>query len=147
MARQRRSLLPDGVYHAGTRGVDRCTVYVDDDDRRSFLALLASVVEDYHWRMHTLCLMANHYHLVVETEQWLLSLGMQRLNGRHAERFNERFKRSGHLWGDRFWVRLVQDEEHLVSVCEYVLNNPVRAGLVTNARDWPWSYSRYGFES
>jgi REP element-mobilizing transposase RayT len=97
--------------------------------------------------MHTLCLMANHYHLVVETEQWLLSLGMQRLNGRHAERFNARFKRSGHLWGDRFWVRLVQDEEHLVSVCEYVLNNPVRAGLVTNARDWPWSYSRYGFES
>jgi hypothetical protein len=46
MARQPRSLLPDGIYHLGTRGVDRCTVYVDDDDRRAFLALLASVVDD-----------------------------------------------------------------------------------------------------
>lgn len=146
MARRERSLLPDGVYHLGTRGVDRCTVYVDDDDRRRFLRYLASVVEDYHWHMHTLCLMTNHYHLVVETEQRLLSLGMQRLNGRYAEDFNAKFKRTGHLWGDRFWARFVEDEEHLASVCEYVVNNPVRAGLVAHARDWPWSASRYGLD-
>jgi REP-associated tyrosine transposase len=144
MARRKRSLLPDGTYHLGTRGVDRCTVYVDDDDRRAFLSLLAWVVDDYHWHVHSLCLMKNHYHLVVETEQWLLSLGMQRLNGRYAEHFNRRFKRTGHLWGDRFWTRYVEDEEHLVGVCEYVVNNPVRAGLVPHARDWPWSASRYG---
>ena len=144
MARRKRSLLPDGVYHLGTRGVDRCTVYVDDDDRRRFLRYLASVVEDHDWHMHTLCLMTNHYHLVVETEQPLLSLGMRRLNGRYAEDFNAKFKRTGHLWGDRFWARFVEDEEHLASVCEYVVNNPVRAGLVAHARDWPWSASRYG---
>jgi REP element-mobilizing transposase RayT len=147
MARQKRSLLPDGIYHLGTRGVDRCTVYVDDDDRRAFLALLASVVEDYGWHMLTLCLMNNHYHLVVETEQWLLSLGMQRLNGRYAEHFNHRSRRTGHLWGDRFWTRFVETEEDLVEVCEYVIHNPVRAGLVAHARDWPWSHSRYGFET
>jgi REP-associated tyrosine transposase len=146
MARQPRSLLPDGVYHVGTRGVDKCTVFVDDDDRLAFLRLLASVVEDYCWHMHTMCLMTNHYHLVVETEQWLLSLGMQRLNGRYAEDFNVKFKRTGHLWGDRFWARVVGDDEYLVEVCEYVLNNPVRAGLVARAADWRWSYSRYGFE-
>ena len=145
MARQPRSLLPDGVYHLGTRGVDSCTVYVDDSDRRLFLELLASVVADCDWHMHTLCLMTTHYHLVVETERPRLSLGMQRLNGRYAERFNGKFERTGHLWGDRFWVRLVEDDEQLVSVCEYVLNNPVRAGLVARAADWPWSYSRYGF--
>jgi putative transposase len=145
VARQKRSLLPDGVYHVGTRGVDRCTVYVDNDDRLRFLALLASVVEDYEWHMYTLCLMTNHYHLVVETEQWLLSLGMQRVNGRYAEDFNVKFKRTGHLWGDRFWTRFVDSEEYLAEVCEYVLDNPVRAGLVARARDWPWSYSRYGF--
>jgi REP element-mobilizing transposase RayT len=145
MARQKRSLLPDGIYHLGTRGVDRCTVYVDDKDRLRFLALLASVVADFGWRMHTLCLMTNHYHLVVETEQWLLSLGAHRLNGRYAEHFNRRFKRSGHLWGDRFWTRIVHDEDHLREVCEYVLQNPVRAGLVRHAADWPWSHSRYGF--
>ena len=145
MARRKRSLLPDGIYHLGTRGVDRCCVYADDDDRRRFLSLLASVVADYDWRMHTLCLMTNHYHLVVETELRLLSLGVQRLNGRYAEQFNARFERSGHLWGDRFWARIVLDEDHLREVCEYVLQNPVRAGLVQHAADWPWSHSRYGF--
>jgi REP element-mobilizing transposase RayT len=145
MARRKRSLLPDGIYHLGTRGVDRCCVYADDDDRRRFLSLLASVVADYDWHMHTLCLMTNHYHLVVETELRLLSLGVQRLNGRYAEQFNARFERSGHLWGDRFWARIVLDEDHLREVCEYVLQNPVRAGLVQHAADWPWSHSRYGF--
>ena len=144
MARRKRSLLRDGIYHLGTRGVDRCTVYVDDDDRRRFLRYLVSAVEDYDWHVHTLCLMTNHYHLVVVTEQRLLSLGMQRLNGRYAEDFNVKFKRTGHLWGDRFWTRFVEDEERLASVCEYVVNNPVRAGLVAHARDWPWSASRYG---
>jgi putative transposase len=146
MARRPRSLLPDGVYHVGTRGVDSCTVYVDDDDRRLFLALLASVVDDYDWRMHTLCLMTTHYHLVVEAERPLLSLGMQRLNGRYAETFNTKFKRTGHLWGDRFWVRLVETEDYLIEVCEYVVNNPVRARLCARAADWPWSASRYGFD-
>jgi putative transposase len=145
MARRKRSLLPDGIYHLGTRGVDRCCVYADDDDRRRFLSLLASVVADYDWHMHTLCLMTNHYHLVVETELRLLSLGVQRLNGRYAEQFNARCERSGHLWGDRFWARIVLDEDHLREVCEYVLQNPVRAGLVQHAADWPWSHSRYGF--
>jgi putative transposase len=145
MARRKRSLLPDGIYHLGTRGVDRCTVYVDDADRRRFLALLASVVEDYEWHMHTMCLMTNHYHLVVETERLFLSLGMQRLNGRYAEDFNAKFKRTGHLWGDRFWVRLVEDDDYLLKVCEYVVNNPVRAGFCARAADWPWSASRYGF--
>jgi REP element-mobilizing transposase RayT len=146
MARQKRSLLPDGIYHLGTRGVDQCTVYVDDPDRRTFLRLLASVVADYDWDVQTLCLMTNHYHLVVATERPLLSLGMQRLNGRYAEIFNRKFKRTGHLWGDRFWVRLVEDEDDLVAVCEYVVNNPVRAGLCARAADWPWSASRYGFD-
>jgi len=145
MARRKWSLLPDGIYHLGTRGVDHCTVFVDDRDRLAFLALLASIVEDYRWHVHTLCLMTNHYHLVVETEQWLLSLGMQRLNGRYAEQFNRRFRRSGHLWGERFWTRFVDSDEYLLEVCEYVLNNPVRAGLVARAHDWPWSHSRYGF--
>ncbi len=145
MARLPRSVLPDGIYHVGTRGVDQCTVYVDDRDRRTFLRLLASVVADYEWHMHTMCLMTNHYHLVVETERLFLSLGMQRLNGRYAETFNRKFERTGHLWGDRFWVRLVRDEEHLADVCTYVVNNPVRAGLCARAADWPWSASRYGF--
>ncbi len=146
MARLARSQLPDGIFHAGTTGVDKCTVYADDADRRTFLRLLASVVADYGWDMHSMCLMTTHYHFVVETPREQLSLGMHRLNGRYAQLFNKKFKRTGHLWGDRFWSRVVEDDDYLADVCAYVINNPVRAGLVARPQDWPWSASRYGLE-
>ena len=80
------------------------------------------------------------------SERELMKPGPQR-PGRELRQlcFNAKFRRTGHLWGDRFWVRLVDDEKYLVEVCEYVVNNPVRAGLVARAADWPWSASRYGF--
>ncbi len=87
--------------------------------------------------------MGNHYHVVVETTRLRLSRGMQRLNGRYAEAFNKKYERTGHLFGGRFTVRLIEDERRLARVCGYVLANPVRAGLCESPADWwPWSASR-----
>jgi putative transposase len=146
MARMPRSLLPDGIYHVTTRGVDRCTIFFDDADHIFFLLVLASVVRDFAWECYAMCLMTNHYHLVVETVQPLLSAGMHRLNGRHAEEFNRKYDRTGHLFGDRFGTRVVEDEGHLRNVCAYVINNPVRAGLCATAADWRWNACRFGLE-
>jgi REP element-mobilizing transposase RayT len=66
MARLPRSLLPDGIYHVTSRGVARALIYLDDDDRRFFLCLLAKAVQRYRWTVHAFCLMGNHYHLVLE---------------------------------------------------------------------------------
>ena len=71
--------------------------------------------------------MTNHYHFVVEGRRELVSRGMHRLNGLYAEAFNAKYGRSGHLWGDRFALWQVRDEEHLEATCRYVLLNPVRA--------------------
>lgn len=146
MARIPRRLLPDGVYHVTTRGVDRCPIYGDDADRVDFLSLLAGVVHRFDWDCHALCLMGNHYHVVVETPVSLLSLGMHRLNGPYAEGFNAKYGRTGHLFGDRFVSRVIGDEEDLVGVCRYVVLNPVRAGLCERPADWPWSGCRYGLD-
>jgi REP element-mobilizing transposase RayT len=86
--------------------------------------------------------MTNHYHLVLEGFRDKLSSGQQRLNGVYAQSFNGKYKRWGHLFGERFWCRTV-DEEGLEEVCRYVLDNPVRAGLCERAVDWPWSACRY----
>jgi REP element-mobilizing transposase RayT len=86
--------------------------------------------------------MTTHYHLVVETELWRLSDGMHRLNGTYALTFNRRHHRSGHLFGERFAAWLPRDEHHLRQTCEYVLQNPVRAGLCARAADWPWAAAR-----
>jgi putative transposase len=86
--------------------------------------------------------MPNHYHLVVDTTVESLSHGLHRLNGDLARSFNDRYERWGHLFGDRFATYVIRDEEHLYRACEYVLNNPVRAGLCEYAEDWPWSGRR-----
>jgi REP element-mobilizing transposase RayT len=143
MARHPRSLLPDGFFHVTARGVDGCPIFGDDDDRRRFLELVAEVVERWRWRCHALCLMPNHYHLVVESLRRDLSSGLHRLNGVYAQGFNHRHARTGHLFGDRFHARTIESEEYLVAACLYVVANPVRAGLCAEAEDWPWARSRW----
>lgn len=146
MPRQPRSLLPDGAYHVVARGAGKRAVFADDADRLVFLRLLHEVAGRWDWVVHALCLMTNHYHLVVGASRDSLSRGMHRLNGVYAQRFNRRHGRWGHLFGDRFSCRLVDEDEYLDTVCGYVLLNPVRAGLCARATDWPWSYCRYGDE-
>jgi putative transposase len=145
VARQPRSLLPDGPYHVTCRGVEHRAVFADDSDRRDFLSLLQDVGERWDWTFHALCLMTSHYHLVLESTRAGLSDGMHRLNAVYAQRFNIRHDRWGHLFGDRFACRMIESEEHLHTACRYVIQNPVDAGLCDRAADWPWSYSRHGF--
>jgi REP element-mobilizing transposase RayT len=143
MPRLPRYLLPGrGIYHITTRGVARGAISRDDDDRRLFLVLLARVTRRTDWDCHAFCLMPNHHHLIVETHRDLISVGLRQLNGRYAQAFNERHGRSGHLFGDRFAAFLIRSDEHLRAAIEYVLQNPVRAGLCRRAEDWPWSGAR-----
>jgi putative transposase len=145
MPRPLRTNFPDGCFHVFARGVAETPVFVDDDDRRTFLALLASAANRHCWQFHTLCLMTAHYHFVLESARAPLSAGMQWLNAVYAQRFNKRYDRHGHLFGGRFGSRVIEDEDYLRSACDYVLLNPVRAGLCERASDWPWSATRYGF--
>ena len=114
MPRLARYLLPErGIFHVTTRGVARQAISRDDEDRRLFLVLLARATRRTNWGCHAFCLMPNHHHVIVETHQDLLSVGLRQLNGRYAQAFNERHERTGHLFGDRFAAFVIRDEEHL----------------------------------
>jgi REP element-mobilizing transposase RayT len=132
-------LPASGYYHVTTRGVARGLIFIDDLDRSAFLRLLYDVVQDFDWRCHAYCLMGNHYHLLVEGKLTMLSTGEHRLNGIYAQRFNRRHDRVGHLFQERFHTQVIRDDEHFGNACEYVWNNPVRAGLCAEAHEWPWS--------
>jgi REP element-mobilizing transposase RayT len=122
-------------------------IMLDEHDGLRFLRLFVETARRQRWLGHTLCLMTNHYHAVVETGLEQLSAGLHRLNGIYAQRFNQRHGRAGHLFGDRYGARVIEDEDYLRAACEYVVNNPVRAGLCEAAEDWRWSWSRYGLSS
>jgi putative transposase len=143
MARLPRHSLADGRYfHVYARGVDRTAIFVDREDRLRFMQLLAAASAREAWRCHAFCLMDTHVHLVVEAAIARVSRGMHRLLGLYARHFNDRYARSGHLFGDRFGARLIESERYLSTAVEYVLQNPVRAGLVEAAAEWPWSGPR-----
>jgi putative transposase len=86
------------------------------------------------------CLPSNHFHLVVrpiadsDLSQW-----MHWLMTTHVRRYLKYYGPSGHIWQGRFKAIATQDDEHLIMVVHYVERNPLRAGLVRRAEDWPWS--------
>ena len=140
MARRPRGSLPDfGFFHVTTRGTGDALIYRDDIDRLRFLSLVTDAAVRFELTCHAYCLMTNHYHLVLEAENASLSRGMARLNGRYAQEFNDRHGRRGHLFAGRFVAYVVDTEEHFEAALQYVLDNPVRAGLCATPESWPWS--------
>jgi REP element-mobilizing transposase RayT/predicted DNA-binding protein (UPF0251 family) len=142
MARPLRVEFPGAIYHVTSRGNAREDIFLDDTDRRQLLDVLAKVVSRFHWACHAWCLMPNHYHLVIETPEANLALGMRQLNGVYTQRFNRRHKRVGHVFQGRYKAIVVDRDAYLLELCRYVVLNPVRAGLVDEAQEWPWSSYR-----
>ena len=139
MARPLRIEYPGAVYHITSRGNEKKAVFRDDPDRETFLAVLQRVNARYHWICHAYCLMNNHYHLLIETPDGNLSIGMRQLNGVYTQRFNKRHRRTGHLFQGRFKAILIQKDSHLLEVCRYVVLNPVRARSLERPETWRWS--------
>ena len=117
MARPLRIAFPGALYHVTSRGNARAPIFTDDADRQRFLVLLADVVRHDNWLCHALCLMDNHYHLVLETPDGNLSTGMRQLNGIYTQQFNQSHQRVGHLFQGRYKAIVVERDRYLLTVC------------------------------
>jgi putative transposase len=142
MARPLRIEFAGAVYHVTSRGNARHAIFIDDEDRGRFFDVLSIVVERFNWLCHAYCLMKNHYHLLIETPNGNLSKGMRELNGIYTQRFNRRYRRVGHLFQGRYNAIIVEKDNHLLSLCRYVVLNPVRVGLIKRPEQWRWSSYR-----
>ena len=133
MARKLRVEYPGAIYHVMNRGDRQEPIFKDDEDREAFLAALGQACVKTGWQVHAYCLMANHFHLVVETPQANLVAGMKWFLGVYTARFNRRHKLFGHLFSGRYKSLIVDGSGtgYLKTVCDYVHLNPVRARLLT----------------
>jgi len=132
MARKLRVEYPGAVYHVMNRGDRREAIIQDDKDRQMFVSTLGEACGKTGWEVHALCLMGNHFHLVVETPRGNLVAGMKWLLGTYTGRFNRRHKLFGHLFSGRYKALIVDGSGngYLKTVCDYVHLNPARAKLL-----------------
>jgi putative transposase len=138
MGRPLRAFV-EGIYHFGSHGSDTRPLFLDADDRLSFLARLALVGERFGLRPIAYALLSNHYHAVVFTPGSGLSSALQQLHTWYSRRHNLRNKRAAHLFRAHCFAREITDDEDLLVTCRYVAHNPVEAGLCDDPFAWPWS--------
>ena len=139
MTRPLRLEFPHAAYHVTSRGNRREDIYQGDADRQAWLSVLAQVCKRFNWTVHAYCLMGNHYHLLVQTPDANLSAGMRQLNGVYTQLSNRTHGRVGHVFQGRFKAILVDKDNYLLELARYVVLNPVRAGMVQDPAQWPWS--------
>lgn len=139
MARRPRNETQPGIWHVRARGNNREAIFRGLDDLGTYLTLLDRVVEWFRWRCLSYCLMPNHIHLLVETTEPNLGVGMREAHGRYGRAFNDAHDRCGHVFQGRYKSTRVADDPYLWTLARYIALNPVEARLCKRPEDWRWS--------
>ena len=143
MPRVARIVVPDVALHVIQRGNNRSPCFVRPSDYRMYLRYLRKYAMQCACAIHAYCLMSNHVHLLLTpSAPNSCAQLMKHLGQCYVQTFNMAYARSGTLWEGRFHSCLVPTETYVVACYRYIELNPVRAGMVTEAQDYPWSSFR-----
>ena len=143
MPRIARIIAFNYPHHITQRGNNRSTVFFDDEDRQTYLKLLAGYAQKHQFQILAYCLMDSHIHLlaVPETET-ALARGIGMTNQVYTQYLNRKLKQSGRIWQNRFFSCVIEKDQYLWAVARYVERNPVKAGLVEHAELYLWSSAK-----
>ena len=140
MARRPRFDLAGVAQHVVQRGNNRLPCFLDDDDRQRYLQCLHEVLSRFDCRLHAYVLMSNHVHLLVTPgSAGAVSKLMHTFARNYTALFNGRHGRTGTLWEGRFKACLVDSQRYVLACMRYIELNPVRAWMVAQPADYPWS--------
>lgn len=142
MPRQKRSDEAGVIYHALNRGNDRNKIFRNPADYEAFERILHEGLQKYPLELFSFTLMPNHWHLVLRpAKDGQMGRFLRWVSATHTLRYHGHYRRHGygHLYQSRFKSFPIQDDSHFYTVCRYVERNPLRANMVSSARDW-----RYG---
>lgn len=132
------------VYHIMLRGIAKMPIFLDDDDRKRFFETMDRMKKDGEYELYAYCLMGNHAHLLIKEGDDTIQRCMKRIGVSYAYYYNRKYDRVGHVFQDRFRSENIEDDNYLMAVTRYIHNNPVKAGMVKRAEDYPWSsYQEY----
>ena len=144
MARAAREKSNSGIYHIMIRGINKQLILEDNEDNQKLLEVLKECKVLSEYKIYAYCFMGNHIHLLLKVEKENLEQIFKRIGARYVYYYNWKYKRSGHLFQDRFKSEPIDDDSYLLTVLKYIHNNPVKAGLCKSAEKYQWSsYNEY----
>ncbi len=139
MPRGHRISFENAHYHITDRGNAKVSIFRDFDDRLQYLSILDKIKREHGVLIPAYALMTNHVHLYLVTPRANLSETMLVLNSTYSHYFNRRHGKTGHLFGDRFKYKLVQQDRYSLALARYIHLNPVKAGLAARPEEYEWS--------
>ena len=144
MARNKRIKSETGIYHVMLRGINQQQVFYDKEDSYKFINILSKVKAISGFKLYAYCLMGNHVHILIQEGTEPLDLVFKRLGDRYIYWYNLKYKRSGPLFQGRYKSMPINDDAYFISALRYIHQNPVKAGLTKNCKDYQFSsYSEY----
>ena len=142
MPRHARKKSKTGIYHIIMRGINRQSIFEDDEDYERFIETLRSYKAISEYEIYAYCLMGNHFHLLLKVGKEDLELIIKRIAGSYVYWYNLKYSRSGHLFQDRYKSEVVEYDPYLLTVIRYIHQNPIKAGLCDCVLGY--KYSSYG---
>ena len=142
MSRPLRIKYPNAWYHILNRGRRKELIFIDKKDYDRFIDLLKDTSEQWNLRIAAYCLMPNHYHLLVQTPDAIISRCMRHIDGVYTQRFNRHHECDGSLFRGRYKSILVDADSYLLQLVRYIHYNPLKAGLTNRIDRYLWSSHR-----
>ena len=142
MSRPLRIEYENAWYHVMNRGRRRETVFSEEADYLDFIELLKESTTMWGVKIAAYCLIPNHYHLLIQTPNANLSRCMRHVNGVYTQQYNRRHNTDGPLFRGRYKAILIDADTYLLELVRYIHKNPIRASLVNELSQYPWSSHR-----
>ena len=143
MPRTSRQMSASGIYHVMSRGINKQQIFEDEEDYLLLLECLRLYKDELDFKLYAYCIMSNHYHLLLAPkEEDDLARILKKVGTRFVNRYNWKYRRSGHLFQDRFKSEPVESDAYFLTVLRYIHLNPVKAKMSPDPSNY--QYSSYG---
>lgn len=139
MPRTARRKSSTGIYHIMLRGINRQQIFEDEEDRQRLMETILRYRDECGYKVYAYCLMGNHFHLLLQEGNEELNTVFKRIAGSYVYWYNWKYRRTGHLFQDRFKSEPVEDDRYYLTVLRYIHQNPVKANLCKAAEAYPYS--------
>ena len=131
-----------GIYHVIMRGINRQSIFEDEEDYEKYIDTLSSFKIINEYEIYAYCLMKNHCHLLLKVGKDDLDLVVKRIAGSYVYWYNLKYRRCGHLFQVRYKSEAVEDDQYLFTLIRYIHQNPLKAGLYKSVSEY--KHSSYG---